>query len=48
MLLRPNVLTVLLEYIDLLNLSDKHLEGTPYPLIHYIATFHFNLATVAN
>ena len=40
---RPNVPTVLLEYIDLFESKwqHKHLGGAPCPLLHYIATFHF-------
>ena len=44
-LTRPNVLIVLLDYIDYYNLSGQHetniWEGLPFPLLFYIAVFHF-------
>ena len=44
-LTRPNMLNILLEYIDLFQSKCKHetniWEGLPCPLPFYIAAFHF-------
>ena len=44
-LTRPNVVIVLLEFIDLLQFEGQHetniWEGLPCPLPFYIAVFHF-------
>ena len=49
---RQDVLTVLLEYIDLFQSEWQHetnvYEGLPCPLPFYIAVVHLRIATVAN
>ena len=52
LLTRPNVLIVLLEYIDLFNPSDnmKHSFGRGYPVLYHSILLYFilSLAVVAN